>query len=186
MEDHAIVALYWQREEAAIEATQAKYGAYLTKIAHNILADDQDSQECVNDTYWNAWRSIPPHRPQVLSTYLAKLTRRGAIDQLRRRNRAKRRGSEYTLSLSELSRDLSTGDTTSQAAEAQALARAIGDYLRTLSPEARTVFLCRYYFLDPIREVAAHHGMTQAKVKSLLHRTRQGLKAHLEQEGFDL
>ena len=39
MEDEKIVALYWERNEEAIHETEMKYGAYLTKIAHNILND---------------------------------------------------------------------------------------------------------------------------------------------------
>ena len=87
MDDHQIVALYFSRDEAAIEATQRQYGAYLYKIAYNILNNSQDSQESVNDTYLAAWNSIPPHSPEILSTYLGKLTRRIAVDIFRKRNR---------------------------------------------------------------------------------------------------
>ena len=67
MEDEQIVTLYWNRDEAAIQETQAKYDRYLTKIACNILADMEDSRESVNDTYLAAWNSMPPQRPSVLS-----------------------------------------------------------------------------------------------------------------------
>ena len=50
MQDEQIVALYWDRKEDAIRQTQQKYGAYLSKIAYNILSDFEDSEECVNDT----------------------------------------------------------------------------------------------------------------------------------------
>ena len=79
MEDERIVALYWERDEQAISETEAKYDRYLQKIAHNILNNIEDSRESVNDTYLAAWNSMPPHRPGVLSTYLAKLTRRISI-----------------------------------------------------------------------------------------------------------
>ena len=55
MHDEQIVALYWDRKEEAIRQTQQKYGAYLSKIAYNILSDFEDSKECVNDTYLKAW-----------------------------------------------------------------------------------------------------------------------------------
>ena len=58
MNDAEIVALYWDRDEAAIHHTQQKYGAYLSKVAYNILSDFEDSRECVNDTYLKAWKSI--------------------------------------------------------------------------------------------------------------------------------
>ena len=163
MEDSEIVDLYWDRDEAAISHTQEKYDRYLTKIAWNILANAEDSRESVNDTYLAAWNSMPPHRPGVLSTYLGKITRRISIDCFRGRNRDKRRGSQYALSLEEL-----------------------GECLRLQSPRARTAFLARYYYLDSLKEVAAACGMTESQTKSLLYRTRMGLKEYLRKEGFDL
>ncbi len=186
MEDRQIVELYWQRDEAAVEETRKKYERYLTKIAYNILAVWEDSQESVNDTYLSAWNSIPPQRPAVLSAYLAQIVRRVSIDRFRRKNRQKRKPSEYALSLEELEECLSGGNTTEQETDRRLLAQALEAYLNTLSPDARNMFLIRYYFLDSIQAVAAYFGCSESKVKSSLHRTRQGLKKYLEQEGFVL
>lgn len=186
MEDAAIVSLYWQRDESAIQETKTKYGAYLGKVAWQILANREDCEESVSDTYLRAWESMPPQRPSLLSAYLAKLTRQLSIDLFRRKNRQKRQGSQYALSLSELEDCISGGDTTGQEVELRLLGEAIGRYLRGLSPQARTVFLGRYWFMDPLREIAACHGMSESKVKSLLYRTRQGLRAYLEKEGFSV
>ena len=186
MEDEQIVNLYWQRQETAIRETEAKYDRYLTKIAYNILADHEDSRESVNDTYFAAWESMPPHRPSVLSAYLAKLTRRISIDRFRYRTREKRMGSEYAVSLSELGDCVSGGNTTEEIVNVKLLADAIGIYLRLQSEEARTAFIARYYFLDPLKEVAACLGISESKCKTLLYRTRVGLKDYLEKEGFCL
>ena len=186
MEDADIVNLYWERDESAITHTQDKYDRYLTKIALNILSDAEDSRESVNDTYLAAWNSMPPHRPGVLSAYLAKLTRRISIDCFRGWNRAKRRGSQYALSLEELGECVSGGNTTEEIVNVKLLADAIGVYLRLQSPRARTAFLARYYYLDSLKEVAAACGMTEGQTKSLLYRTRVGLKEYLRKEGFDL
>lgn len=186
MDDEQIVALYWQREEAAIRETEQKYGRYLTKIAYNILADYEDSRESVNDTYLAAWNSIPPHKPSVLSTYLAKLTRRLSIDCWRSRNREKRRDSQYAISLSELEECVSGGDTTQEGFRQKLLADAIAVYLRAISQDARNAFIGRYYFMDPLKEVAAYCGMSESRAKSLLHRTRLGLRDYLIREGFEL
>lgn len=186
MEDIQIVQLYWQREEAAIDHTQRKYGAYLTKIAYNILFDTEDSRESVNDTYLAAWNSMPPHKPSVLSTYLAKLTRRISIDIFRKRTREKRLPSEYSVSLTELEDCLSSDPTPEQAMEGKQLGEAISAFLRTLPEDARNTFIGRYYYLDPLKEVARYCGMTESKAKTLLFRTRQALRAHLEKEGYFL
>lgn len=186
MHDEQIVSLYWERNESAISETEAKYDRYLTKIAYNILYDREDSRESVNDTYLAAWDSMPPQRPSVLSAYLAKLTRRISIDRFRYRTRQKRSGSEYAISLSELEECLSAGNTTEEIVNVKLLSDAIGVYLRSQSPQTRAAFLGRYYFLDPLKEVAAYCGMSESKCKSLLHRTRLGLKDHLRKEGFDI
>ena len=184
MDDERIVSLYWQRDESAIKETEEKYDRYLTKIAYNILSNHEDSRESVNDTYLAAWSSMPPHRPSILSTYLSKLTRRISIDLLRYRNRGKRQQSQYALSLEELGECVSGGNTTEDAYTEKELADTIAAYLRLCSEEARNAFICRYYYLDSIREVAVCCGMTESKCKTLLHRTRQGLREYLKKEGY--
>ena len=184
MRDDEIVTLYWKRDERAIQETKNEYGRYLFKIANNILADLEDSRESVNDTYLAAWNSIPPQRPSVLSTYLGKLTRRISIDLFRKKNREKRRASEYALSLNELEECIPGGSMPEDEVEVKLLAKSINDFLRMQPEEARNLFVGRYYFLDSLKDVARYCGMSESKAKSILFRTRCSLKTHLEQEGF--
>lgn len=81
MKDTEIIELYWNRDETAIAATADTYSSYCYCIAYNILNNKEDAEECVNDTWHNAWRSIPPHRPERLSTYLGKLTRNLSLNR---------------------------------------------------------------------------------------------------------
>ena len=184
MTDERIVQLFWNRDESAIAETQSKYEKYLTKIAYNILADMEDSLESVNDTYMYAWKSMPPHRPSVLSTYLAKITRRVSIDVLRKKNRDKRVPSEYMSSLSELGDCVSGALSVEREIEAEELGKVINAYLKTISAEARNLFVGRYFYMDSLKEVARYCGMSETKAKMILYRTRCGLKAYLEQEGY--
>jgi len=184
MEDRDIVTLYWQRDQEAIRQTDRQYGRYLSAIAFHILADREDSRETVNDTYLRAWDSMPPHRPQVLATYLGRITRQLSIDRWRARGRVKR--SAYAVSLEELGDCVSGAATPEEALDLAELGRAIGDYLRTLPLPARRAFICRYYFADSLARTAAACGMTVPAAKSLLYRTRQGLRTYLEKEGFDV
>lgn len=186
MQDEEIIALYRQRDEKAIKETELKYRRYLLKIAYNILSDREDSMECVNEAYLKAWRSIPPHDPKNLSAYLGKITRELSIDLFRTRNREKRKASEYAVSLCELEECVPGGEATEHAADTKLLAEAINSYLRTLSAQARSVFVGRYYFSDSVKEVAGYCNMSESKVKSILYRTRQGLKKYLTEEGFEI
>ena len=184
MQDQQIVQLYWDRDEEAIKQTQQKYERYLSKISYNILASLEDSKECVNDTYLAAWNSMPTHRPAVLSTYLGKITRQIAIDVFRKKNSIKRYTSEYALSLSELGDIFSSEETPEHICEKKLLDEAINQFLRTLPEDARNVFIGRYYFFDPLKKIASYCGMSEAKIKSLLYRTRQKLKEYLTKEGL--
>lgn len=186
MEDAEIVALYWSRNEDAITQTKAKYGAYLNRVAYNILSDLEDSQECVSDTLLAAWRSMPDNRPKNLRTYLGKITRQVSIDLYRRRNRMKRYASEYAISLEELGDSFTDGRTPEDELNARLLTEAVNHFLRSLPKDARNTFIGRYYFFDSVKNVARYCGMSESKCKSLLYRTRQSLKAYLQKEGFDL
>ena len=186
MEDAEIVALYWARDEDAVSQTKTKYGAYLNRVANNILADLEDSQECVSDTLLAAWRSMPDNRPKNLRTYLGKITRQVSIDLYRRRNRMKRYASEYAISLEELGDSFTDGRTPEDELNARLLTETVNCFLRTLPDEARNTFIGRYYFFDSVKNVAWYCGMSESKCKSLLYRTRQSLKSYLQREGFDL
>lgn len=184
MQDDKIVALYWQRDESAITETKSKYDHYLMKIAHNILSNFEDSEESVNDTYLAAWDSMPPHTPNNLSLYLGKITRRISIDIFRRKNRGKRQASEYALSLAELQDCIPDESSPENMLETQLLAKAINDFLQTLSETPRNLFIARYYFLDSFREAAKYCGISESRAKSMLYRTRCSLKIYLEKEGY--
>lgn len=186
MKDAEIVELYWKRSENAIEETKTQFHAYLMKIAMQILGNEEDAKECANDTYLAAWNSMPPNRPERLSAYLGKIMRQTAIDLWRRQNREKRKGSEYALSLEELDEVLSDHHTPEQELDGTLLEQAIGRFLKDLPAKERNLFLGRYYYCDPLKEVAAYCGMKEAKAKSTLFRTRKKLKGFLEKEGFTL
>ena len=186
MEDKRIIELYWERDESAIRETDARYGRYLWTIAYNVLADREDSDECVNDSYYKAWEAMPPHRPASLASFLARIVRSLAVDRFRRRTAQKRVASEYTFSLEELAECVSGGEEPQETAELHLLAQAVNEYLHTLSREARSVFLWRYYFMDSMKEIALRLDVSESQIKSMLYRMRVGLRSHLEKEGFAL
>ena len=182
LDDHRIVELYWERSEEALRETASKYAGYCYAIANNILGSREDSEEAVNDTYLDAWNSMPPHRPTILSTFLGKITRRISIDKLRAKNAEKRGGGEVALALEELEECLSDSGTLDRELQLQILADAINDFLKSLSDAERRVFLCRYWYVDSVEDISRQFGFSQSKVKSMLHRTREKLKKHLKKE----
>ncbi len=184
MQDTDIISLYWERDERAIEATEQKYGSYCASIASNVLANHEDVQECLNETFFAAWNSIPPHRPSVLSTFLGKIARRIAIDKWRERSAVKRGGGQTALALDELQDCIAGQQDVAQEAERRLLQKAVRAFIAALPDTEQRVFLCRYWYMDSIEAIAAQFGFSQSKVKSMLHRTRGRLRTHLQKEGL--
>ncbi len=184
MNDESIVELYWQRDESALRETETKYGSYLCKVAFNILADIEDSHEILNETLLCAWNSMPQQRPKLLGSYLSKITRDLSIDRYRTRHRKKRVDSEYTVSLDELG-DI-VADESGGELDYILLGDSINKYLQTLTREARTAFVQRYFFSDSISEIARCQGCGEGRIKSLLFRVRKGLREHLIKEGYEI
>jgi len=185
LSDSNIIALYEARSENAINETQAKYNAYLTKIAGNILADSRDSEECVNDTYLQAWNSIPPHRPENLAAYLGKIARNLSLNAVRNSSRLKRQSNQRALSLSELQDCIPSGmGNPEQAAEANLLTSKINEWLKTLPEQNAKLFVARYFFMDSVKVLAARYDLSESNAKVTLHRLRIALKSYLEKEGF--
>ncbi len=186
MKDGTILDLYWRRDEAAITATADTYGNYCYAIAYNILLNNEDAEECVNDTWLNAWKSIPPQRPNRLATYLGKLTRNLALNRYRLLTAQKRGAGQVELALSELEGCVPTQRDLEQATDEMVLVNAIEAFLRTQPRTERNIFIGRYWYLYPIRDLAGAYQMSESKVVSLLYRMRNKLKLHLEKEGISL
>lgn len=184
MDDARIVELYWERNENAISETANKYGSYLNSISYNILVNSEDAQECVNDTYHDAWNSMPPHRPSILSTFLGKITRRIAIDRFRKNKAVKRGGSEITLALEELEDCVAGSSDVEREYERQEVIELINRFLQSLPDTERKVFLCRYWYMDSIPSISEQFGFSQSKITSILYRVRGKLKVQLVKEGY--
>lgn len=186
VEDNEIVELYFRRDERAITETSRKYEAYCMKISMNILNSRLDSEECVNDTYMQAWTAIPPHRPAVLASFLGKIARNLAINRYNALHAGKREAGEYALSLDELDDCVAGRSTVESEAEIKMLSQAISAFLREQPAFIRRVFVCRYFYCDSIAEIAALFKVSESKVKSVLFRTRNRLRKFLEEGGITI
>ena len=184
MEDQAIVDLYFLRSENAISETAVKYGGYCYSIAKNILSNREDAEESVNDTYLAAWNTMPPQWPSMLAAFLGKLTRYISLDRWKKRARLQRGGGELPLCLDELADCVSGRESTEDTVLRKELLSGINRFLEKLPPMERKVFLCRYWYLDSVQEIAARFGFSQSKTTSMLHRIRGKLNKYLEKEGL--
>ncbi len=181
-EDETIIALFFQRDERAIQALDAKYGRLCAQLSHRIVNDRQDAQECVNDAYFALWNAIPPERPRSLAAYLCKTVRNCSLKYCERKTAAKR-SSVYDMAMEEIEPWLPGPETVEEALAVRELTRLIKDFLDTLPVENRVIFMRRYAYLDSYQEIADRVGLSTKAVSVRLTRLRRKLKDHLEKEG---
>lgn len=186
MTDNEIIALYWDRNQTAITASNEKYGAYCFAVADAILSSKEDCDECVNSTWLQSWNSMPPQRPNVLKLFFAKITRNLAINTYRRNSAKMRGGNEFKASLDELSECLPDKASVEGEVDKRALEQTINSFLRSLSARDCSVFLRRYFYSDSVKSIAERYGLSESNTLSILFRTRKKLKEHLEKEGFSI
>ena len=181
MEDEAIISLYFERSESAIAETDKKYGSLCYSVAESILNSRPDSEECVQDAYMGVWNAIPPSHPNNFRAFILRITRNVSLSRLRK-SLAKKRGADIEVSLTELEAVLPDPKIRPEADDSE-IGEAVNEFLGSLGAEARVVFMRKYWFFDSVEEIAKRFGFSESKVKSSLFRTREKLRAFLEERG---
>lgn len=184
MDDLMIIELYFARNEKAIKETDIKYGKLCFSMANNILSNDEDSEECVNDTYLSVWNKIPPTRPNNFRAFICKIVRNLSMKKLEF-NRALKRTQNVTVSYTELE-EILPDTRTAPEWEYENLGKIISDFLQHEKEDARNVFIRKYYFFDSISDIAERYSFTESKVKNMLYHSRNKLRECLKKEGIEV
>ena len=182
MTDSQIIALFWERNEDAIRETDAAYGRKLYAVSDKILRSPQDAEESVSDTYMRAWDTIPPLMPNCFFAYLAKLCRNCALSRLQWNSAAKRNAE--VVSLTQEMENCIPDRFHERKLEGEEIGRVLNAFLDSISLESRLIFMRRYWYTDSIAEIAARYSISEGKVKTQLHRTRNKLQLFLAKEGI--
>ena len=185
MEDPAIIQLYWDRNEAAITASDRKYGPVCRSLSYQILENREDAEECVNDTWHKAWLTMPPQRPSSLRAYLTRITRNLSIDRWRA-GRAKKRDSNMEVLLRELEQCVPAPISTEAVVESREITRCLEQWLLSLAREDRVLFLRRYWYGISVNDLAKELGIPSNQTAQRLFRLRNRLRRALELEGVIL
>ena len=185
MRDQEITELFWERKEQAVIESNIRYGAYCRRISHNILANKEDVEECMNDTWFRAWNSMPTERPGILQAFLGAITRNLSLDRYRK-NHSKKRGEGEISYIYEEMQDCISGENMELHVENMELAEMINRFLAGMKTENRRIFVRRYWYFDSIAEIAKRFSISESKVKSSLMRSRESLRKCLAQEGIEV
>lgn len=185
MEDSQIMDLYWKRNEYAIVETDRKYGALCHNIAMNLLSVHEDAEECVNDTWNEAWNQLPPQRPENFKAWLCRIVRNISIN-LWRKNHAQKRYSGINQIFEELEDCIPSPRSIEQEIEDAELGKCISTWLLTLSAEDRILFVQRYWSGRALNGLAEEYDIPTGRLAKKMYCLRLSLKSALEKEGINL
>lgn len=185
MDDREIIKLFFERSEEAITELSDQYGAVCSKIAFNILNNQQDAEECVNDAYLGVWNTVPPQNPNPLLSYVCRIVRNLAVKKYHS-NTAIKRNSIYDIALTEIENCFPSSMTADDEFNAAETAQIIDNFLATLNQENRIIFIRRYWYSDSIEDIAKQFNTSSHNISVRLSRTREKLRKHLLKEGVSV
>jgi len=144
----------------------------LTAVARMILRDEYAAQDAVQETYLQAWRSLPGLRdPDRFEAWLRRILVRSCFIAIRRGKRSEAHEIQLT-----------PGDepTIPGAERAITLHDQLERGLARLSAEHRAVVVLVYYLDLPLADAAGAMGVPVGTAKSRLNRATQALRAAVE------
>lgn len=185
MDDKQIIELFWQRNENAITQAKAQYGSYCFSVANNILHNAEDSEECLNDTFFRTWNCIPPQKPQNLKLFLAKIARNLALDRYKLKARKKRGNSEAEAVFEELNACIAASGSIEKQYEIKELCELINRFCSRLPKRECNIFVRRYFYVDSVPKIAKQYSIKEDNVYQILSRTRKKLTALIREAYSD-
>ena len=186
LSDEQIIDLYFAREERAIAETDKKYCEYLHTVAYNILANEQDAEECLQDTYLRTWDAIPPERPSIFHAFLAKITRNLSLNRIEKANRKRRVPAEACYPMDEVQDFLPDPHDLAKDVQAATVRRILAEYLDGTTERRLYIFISRFFYSYTVSQIAARLGCSTSTVNKELAEIKRELRACFEKEGIDV
>ena len=127
-----------------------------------------------------------PSGPACCGPFFGTITRNLALNRWEKQHAQKRGGGQLPLALEELSECVPAARSVEQAMEERLLTQLLEGFLDGLPKQARVIFVRRYWYLMPVKDIADGLSVSEGKVKMSLLRSRNKLRELLEKEGICL
>lgn len=169
MSEAEFLELLCSREQRGLDILLQNYGPLMRYIITPILPDPREREECVSDAALRVWDKIGLYDPNrgSFTTWLTALTRNAAV------SRARKAEPEHQ----ELSADIPAPDSDPEQLllkkERQEELRAA---LAGLSDGDRQLLYRKYYYRQPVAQIARELGTTERAVEGRLYRLKGKLK----------
>jgi RNA polymerase sigma-70 factor (ECF subfamily) len=175
--DAALLAAMAAGDEGALGALYDRWSPFLHALVMQIVADADDAEEVLEETFWQAWRQAGRYEGGrgAVSTWLSAIARSRALDRMRARRRV--REDRYE----ELPEPAGDGDAPPRRTPFDAAADAerqalVARALAQLPPEQRQTVELAYFRGMSQSEIAEHLGQPLGTVKTRARLALQKLR----------
>lgn len=182
--EEEIIELIAKKDEAGMRELMERYEKPLMRLAMNMLDSMEDARECVNDAFYEVWKSIPDNRPDYLFAYSATICRHIICKRIAHDNALKRSLNAVELT-SEMEQCIGSMDRNLEAGE-EKIGELINEFLKNLPDDKRNMFIKRYWYAETVSLISKEMGKSESSVKVTLHRLRKQLKTFLESKDVSL
>lgn len=182
IDDEKIIEMLFDRDEQALKIADKKYGPLCRKVAYNIIKNHEEVEGCINNSLFQLWNAIPPARPKSLKAYICGIVRNVAVKICREQARY----NENQTNFSELIELFSDGEKIEEQLDSKILGGYINEFLSSIDKTNRKIFVMRYYYNLPTKNIASVLNINDTTVRTKLFRTREELKSFLINKGYKL
>ena len=171
MSDTELLELLRQDRAAGTEALLDRYRPLLRYVIGGILQETGGREDCLSEVSLLLWQKVDSFDAAKgsLSAWLTAVARNTALNHLKALQRR-----EAHLAESEV-----CPETPEEALMRQERAERLKAVLDSLSDQERQLFYRRYYYLQPLSQIAAETGMSERSAEVRLYRLRQRLRQEL-------
>ena len=182
-EDAALMRRIADGDEHALGMLYDRWSPLVFSLCVHILAEDDEAEEAVEETFWQAWRQAAQYDAARggVSTWLTMIARSRALDRLRAR---RRRQEEAMSDLSETKRaavdaTARRGDDPARGAEIAERRLLVRQALLALPPEQREVLELAYFRGLSQSEIAERTGQPLGTIKTRVRLAMEKLRDRL-------
>lgn len=176
-----MIKMLEKRERSVLAEIEKNYGALMRSIASNLRVSSDDAEECINDTLFEVWNTIPPQKPKSIRSYVCMLMRRTVIDRIRYNSAEKRANTVYL----EVSKELEDCINIERMVIDRICVREIlNKFLAKQTVQNREIFIRRYFEFESVKVIAFDMFISSNTVDKRLSRMRSDLKNMLNEWGY--
>lgn len=174
LDDKKITELLIQKDEKGIDELLKKYEPLMKYIISPILKNPQDKEDCICEVTMRVWEKAAYFdvRKGSLTAWLTAITRNTALNFTRSR-------AEHT-SLEDVKETVASNEPTPEEAMMEKERQAqLQKAINALPNKEKTLFYRKYYYLQPISQIASEMGMTERAIEGKLYRLKKKLRKML-------